>query len=304
MIKRNVKTITTLALAAVLSTGMVTVTHADGVSNSINIAKSQQALKSSSNVLLPKDKKEAVTLWAEALKQRNGAFRYAILNNDLKKQEYKKYSEMNWVIGGSSPWVLSYEIKEKNKKDDKTFEYEIKYTMTDSSKTSYSAYEDVTVTQLGQNWLVTKHDAYDYLPDNIIENNGSKFSKVQTKELESAVLPRDKESTVNLWAEALKERNGAFRYAVLNNDLKKQEYEKYNKMNWVIGGSSPKVVSYKINETNKIDDKNYEYKISYTLTDSTKALYHAEENIVVTELGQNCFVTKHDNYDYLPNITE
>lgn len=165
MIKRNIKTITTLALAAVLSIGMVTVTHADGVSNSINFAKSQQALKSSSNILLPKDKKGAVTLWAEALKQRNGAFRYAILNNDLKKQEYEKYNKMNWVIGGSSPKVVSYKINETNKIDDKNYEYKISYTLTDSTKALYHAEENIVVTELGQNCSVTKHDNYDYLPN-------------------------------------------------------------------------------------------------------------------------------------------
>lgn len=175
MIKRNVKTIITLALAAVLSIGVVTMTHADGVSNNTSVTNEQQALKvgstdkskvlNSQNVLLPKDKKDAVTLWAEALKVRNGAFRYAILNNDLKKQEYEKYNKMNWVIGGSSPKVVSYKINEKNKVDDKTYEYKIDYTLTDSTKTLYYAKENITVTESGQHWFITKHDNYEYLPD-------------------------------------------------------------------------------------------------------------------------------------------
>ncbi len=311
---RNTKLIVTLALAATLSSGVIT-THAASISSDAwGLTNPKQALTLSignnsniskvQNIFLPKDKQAAVTLWAEALKERNGAFRYAILNTDLKNQEYNKYNKMNWVIGGSSPWILSYKINEKNKIDDKTSEYEINYTMTDSNKDSYNCHEIITVKQLGSNWFVTKHDNYEYFPDNLTENTGSKFSKVQLPSSKSDLLPRDKENTVNLWAEALKERNGAFRYAILNNDLKNQEYEKYNNMNWVIGGSSPKVISYKINEKNKIDDKTSEYKIEYTLIDSTKTLYYANENITVKTLGTDWFVTKHDNYDYLPDVTE
>lgn len=309
MKKRNIKIISALALAVSLNTGVIT-THAAGISTTKNLTNTQQTftaktsqILNSQNVLLPKSKEAAVTLWAEALKERSGAFRYAILTNDLKNQEYEKYNEMNWVIGGSSPWVLNYKINEKNKIDDKTSEYEIVYTMTDSSKTSYNAHETLTVSQLGANWFVTKHDNYDYFFDNLTENTGSKFSKVQLKSTKSILLPSDKENTVKLWAQALKERNGAFRYAILTNDLKTEEYKKYSEMNWVIGGSSPKVVSYKINEKNKIDDKSSEYEINYTLTDSTKTLYYANESITVTGLGQNWSITKHDNYDYLPEIT-
>ncbi|WP_232035733.1 hypothetical protein [Methylomusa anaerophila] len=118
----------------------------------------------------------------------------------------------------------------------------------------------------------------------------------------AAVFPRDKHQAVMIWAEALKQRNGAFRYAILTNELKEQEYEKYHSMHWVIGGSSPHVVSYSINELNKIDDETYEYEIQYVMTDSTKALYDSQENITVKKLGQLWFVIKHENYEYLPEF--
>ncbi len=120
-------------------------------------------------VFIPKTKEDTVNLWAEALKERNGAFRYAILSNDLKRTEYEKYNEMNWVIGVSSPWVVNYQINKKNKIDDKTYKYEIQYTMTDSTKTLYTSYENIVVTQLGNQWVVINHDNYDYLPE-IAEN--------------------------------------------------------------------------------------------------------------------------------------
>ncbi|ATW24689.1 hypothetical protein [Candidatus Formimonas warabiya] len=53
--------------------------------------------------------------WAEGLKQRDGRLRYDDMTPALQK-EFKAYQQEisgnanNWVIGGSSPWVESYEI--------------------------------------------------------------------------------------------------------------------------------------------------------------------------------------------------
>lgn len=175
MKKINTKIIATLALTASLSTGVVTV-HAASISNNkVGLTNPNQTLASSSNkklevpnvknVFLPKDKESAVKLWAEALKERNGAFRYAILSNDLKNQEYNKYSKMYWTIGGSSPQVKSYKISEINKIDNKTSEYKIVYTLTDSTKNLYYASENLTVKNFSNHYVVIKHDNYGYMPD-------------------------------------------------------------------------------------------------------------------------------------------
>lgn len=174
MKRKNIKIVSTLTLIVSLNTGIIT-THAADMHNDENITNNQQVFTTSTvyanqvinskNVFLPKNKESAVTLWAEALKQRSGAFRYAILTNDLKDQEYKKYSEENWVIGGSSPKIVSYKINEKNKIDGKTSEYEINYTLIDSTKTLYHSKENINITQLGEICFVTKHDNYEYLPE-------------------------------------------------------------------------------------------------------------------------------------------
>jgi hypothetical protein len=243
--------------------------------------------------LLFKDRQKTVNLWAEGLKQRNGAFRYAILSNELKTKEYKAYSEMYWVIGGSSPWVVSYKTTQAKKIDDNTYEYKIDYIMTDSTRSKYNAGENITVKKLGQEWFVTKHENYGYMP-NAEESKEPKYSKVQPSMGNSTLISRDKMGTVTLWAEALKQRNGGFRYAVLTKELKNQEYKNYNKNNWVIGGSSPWIINYVIKEKGKINNETYNYEIDYTMTDSTKALYNASENITVKQLGPNWYVAKHD----------
>ncbi|WP_175559998.1 M56 family metallopeptidase [Clostridium uliginosum] len=289
-----------IAVAIITAIGFTGLTNAKKV-----LATSGDDLENlqSQKAFLQKDKEDTVKLWAEALGTRDGSFRYAILSNDLKQTEYEKYSEMNWVVGGSSPWVVSYKINEKNKIDDKTYEYEIEYSMSDSTKTLYNSHENVTVQEIGGNWFVINHDDYDYLPE-VTESNDSKFSTVQPRLAENSLLTDDKQCAAKLWAEALKERNGSFRYSILSNDLKQTEYEKYSKMNWIIGGSSPWILNYKINEKNKIDDKTYEYEIEYSMTDSTKAIYISYENITVQKNFGNWFVINHDNYEHMPEVNE
>ena len=97
--------------------------------------------------------------------ERRIEYGYAILSNELKAQEYKKYNDMYWVIGGSSPWVVDYTIKEKNKIDNETYEYEIDYTMTDSTRAKYNNYENITVKKSGNSWFAIKHDNYNYVPN-------------------------------------------------------------------------------------------------------------------------------------------
>ncbi|MCI1959721.1 MAG: hypothetical protein LKJ25_08900 [Clostridia bacterium] len=275
-------------------------TNAQAMTTGENFQNKSQTQKIESS--LTQDKIETVNLWAESLRQRNGAFRFALLSDELKAKEYDKYNEMYWVIGGSSPWVVSYTVHKKNKVDSDTYVYQINYTMTDSTKAMYSSIENITVKKFGNSWRVVAHDNYDYLPD-ITEDTAHPFSEVQLN-IKNDLVTKEKEGAVALWAEALKQRDGSFRFAILSNELKSQDYEKYKDMNWSLGGSSPWVTGYSFTEKNKIDDNTYVYQIDYTLTDSTQTMYNSHENITVQKFGDNWIVVNHDNYDFMPDITE
>ena len=267
----------------------------NGTSGNLIISRQQGAI-------LPMDNQQVANAWAEALALRNGGYRFAVLNDTLKKEEYEKYKEMNWVIGGSSPWVVSYTVNEVNKIDNTAYEYEINYLMMDSTRAKYDSHEIIIIKWYGQVWFVAKHENYNYMPD-VTESNAPKFSEVQNR-MGNTLASKDKEGTVALWAEALIQRNGAFRFAVLNNDIKKQEEEAYREMNWVIGVSSPWVVSYTFYEKKRIDDTTYEYEIDYLMTDSTKAKYDSRESIIVKQYWQSSWlVTKHDNQEYITDGT-
>lgn len=251
--------------------------------------------------IMPKDRDSVARLWAEALAQRNEAFRFAVLNTDLRNKEYKVYKNTYWVIGGSSPWVTSYSVKEKSKINDNTYKYEIDYILTDSTRTKYSSKEYIEMKYYGDRWLVSKHDKYNMLPKfKLIK--GAKFKKV-TLPKANELITTDREKTVKLWAEALKERDGAMRLPLLNGNLKKLECKKREDKGWVIGGSSPWVTDYTTKLDKKIDKSTYEYVIDYNLTDSTNEKYTSSEKVTIKKVGDNWLISKHDNYDYMPDVT-
>jgi hypothetical protein len=87
-----------IATIAVLTVGFGLITNPRTVPSNSNAEKIQKA-----------------ETWAEALKTRDGKSRYAIMSENMKEQfvaEQKKRSgeDWNYNIGGSSPWVVDYDI--------------------------------------------------------------------------------------------------------------------------------------------------------------------------------------------------
>lgn len=60
--------------------------------------------------LLPSSPEEALSLWSDGVKTRNGALQYAVLSPQLREQKLAGYEEMFWTSGTSSPWVDHYVI--------------------------------------------------------------------------------------------------------------------------------------------------------------------------------------------------
>jgi beta-lactamase regulating signal transducer with metallopeptidase domain len=288
-------------LTAVLTAAVA----ATGLTGAVRIPAFAQAVSSGS--VLPRtfdtpivaSAKDAAIDWADALAQRNGAFRFALLSDELKRKEYPDHLQNGWVIGFSSPWVTGFAVRENGQSEAGT-SYVIDYTLSDSTRAKYAGSETITVKQAGPTWQVVQHEALDFGYPKITEVPGSLFPKVQ--EPPATLLPNGTaQGTANLWAEALKERNGAFRFAVLDFDLQKAEDSAYQKMNWVIGGSSPWVVDYTVTPMSPENDT-AQYRIDYQLTDSTRAVYHSSETITLKNNGGKWVVMKHDNYMVMPEI--
>lgn len=114
------------------------------------------------SALAPQSPQSAAELWAEAVKMRNGALQYALMSPELKREHYQDLVESNWSTGVSSPWVESFEITERKKADDKTFVFDIRYTLTDSTKATIIESETILVRAGQDGWFIA---AIEQTPD-------------------------------------------------------------------------------------------------------------------------------------------
>lgn len=94
--------------------------------------------------------------WAEALETRDGKIRYAMMSQAEKaafiaEQKDALGEDWNYVIGWSSPWVVSYSVEAK---EDTAI---ITYTMQDSSPSRYTMKELLQFDVENQKLVVTNH---------------------------------------------------------------------------------------------------------------------------------------------------
>lgn len=55
---------------------------------------------------------DAIKMYAEAVKMRDGIAQYGLMEDQLRHEKYNEFKEMGFVTGTSSPWVDNYEIKQ------------------------------------------------------------------------------------------------------------------------------------------------------------------------------------------------
>ena len=282
-----------LSVILIMAIAITGLTGAQGIS--AKNASANSALFSGPKTVMPVTGKDAALYWANTLAHRDGAARFAILSNDLKSKEYKNYKELNWSLGGSSPWVTSYSVKENGTTKEGT-EFIINYFFGDSTCAKYTGTETVTVKQSGENWFVVQHKGTDDYGYPELSDCKESYDEETFPPALSSILPtKTANGTASLWAEGLKARNGAYRFACLSSDLQNKEYDEYQKKNWLIGTSSPWVTGYTLTSV-KSTANDAQYKINYTLTDSTGKVYKNNESITLKNIGGAWYVTKHDAY--------
>ena len=109
--------------------------------------------------LIPQDHLAAANAWAEAVKMRNGALQYALLTPEMQSEKYEEYASMNWVTGASSPLVKEYTVTEKGKLKEGIHLYLIEYVYTDSTQSTSTFYEYITVDKFDMGWRVSSVDS-------------------------------------------------------------------------------------------------------------------------------------------------
>ncbi|WP_458408009.1 hypothetical protein [Anaerotignum sp.] len=93
-------------------------------------------ISENTDIALVEGTKAMATTWAEALKTRDGKPRYDMMSEECKaafieEQKAGLGDDWNYVIGWSSPWVISYSIEMKE------YSAIITYTMQDSNPQQY-----------------------------------------------------------------------------------------------------------------------------------------------------------------------
>lgn len=90
------------------------------------------------NALAPKTPEGVAYSWAEAVKTRNGAWQYALMDNAMRKQNFQGFREVGWVTGVSSPWVQKYKVIRQAVDSQGNVTFQIKFDWYTSSGFAYS----------------------------------------------------------------------------------------------------------------------------------------------------------------------
>jgi len=128
--------------------------------------------------------------------------------------------------------------------------------------------------------------------------------KTRIQLLESALEPKGPHAAAEMWAEAVKTRNGALQYAIMSPELKKEYYSFFVGLGWVTGVSSPWIESYEIAERYRLDNEKYRFEVVFTYTDSTGVRFNTKEFITVNSFNGSWFISAIEKVDIKGEITK
>ena len=154
-----------LAPVRALAEAMGAKVNWDKESNQVNIIGNDQnaQIRMLEHALAPKSTLDAVISWAQGVQTRNGAWQYAVMTPEMKKQSYEECASLNWVTGVSSPWIKDFKVSVLNDTEDNEVLYSVTFTWTDSTNSTSETTQFVTVKNIEGTWLV---DSIDNLDDN------------------------------------------------------------------------------------------------------------------------------------------
>lgn len=113
----------------------------------------------------------------------------------------------------------------------------------------------------------------------------------QVKMLERAIVPTSPEETVQLWAKAVKNRNGALQYALFTENAKQGSKASFTHFHWVTGASSPWVETFQIKHLSEnSEDGNPRYQIDFDLYTSTGKAGKDQAVVTVAKMGEQWYV--------------
>lgn len=114
----------------------------------------------------------------------------------------------------------------------------------------------------------------------------------QLEMLEMGIVPTHPDETVEIWAKAVKQRNGALQYALMTKEAKASVKNAFEKFHWVTGVSSPWVESFKVINKKEQKDKTFIYEVEFRLATSTGYAGKDYATLMVGKNGDQWFIEK------------
>jgi len=123
------------------------------------------------DALAPRTPELAAYSWAEAIKIRNGAWQYAIMDDKLRAEYLEQFEESNWVTGFSSPWVEKYRVTRESVDEKGNVTFKVDFDWYTSAGYAYSNSGTLTVSKFAypDRWLLT-YLKFSYEPDSVKNN--------------------------------------------------------------------------------------------------------------------------------------
>lgn len=101
---------------------------------------------------------DAIRVWAEGMKSRNGAMQYSVMGSELKKEYLKQLDQYNqyWVTGMSSPWIDGCQITDKTQTGSTQYVFQLSFSTVTSTGPAGDYHAEVTVDRQNGLWQITK----------------------------------------------------------------------------------------------------------------------------------------------------
>lgn len=106
-----------------------------------------------------KSKDEVISIYAQGIKERNGALQYSVMCPKLKesfKQDMENNQNYSWVTGYSSPWVKDYKVIYEKKNNNCLYTVVIKFYWETSSGPFNESETKISIINKNNRWCITK----------------------------------------------------------------------------------------------------------------------------------------------------
>lgn len=100
--------------------------------------------------------KQAVTTWANAVKEGNGAVQFAMLSADLQERIRSQYEQIQWVTGPGDPWVDKFQITSEKNAGNSRWNVEVEFQLKTSKSKAGTVKASLVVQSFDGVWRITE----------------------------------------------------------------------------------------------------------------------------------------------------